>query len=389
MEPFTTKTFPIDRYPFPAVLISYAHTDCKVINANESFISLHGLSGDDLMGMDLFVLDLFSGKENEHSLFEKLREALSKATQANKYEKVYHAVECKDITSENGSIWMIAISPLPSSEDKPILLISFHDISGLHNEQELLHKLQHENEETSTKKELRNKILQADTQSKALTEELNNFMYSVSHDLRAPLRRIDGFSQELMNEYVQQLDETGAHYLSRIRQGAQDMGILIDELLKLSRLSRRTVNRQQIDIGPIAHDVFDELLELENDRDILIRIDENLDANADPGLVKILLMNLLSNALKFTKNEEKAEITVGQTERKGEKVFFVKDNGAGFDPDHADKLFKAFSRLHSQRVYIGSGIGLATVKRIITLHGGYIWGEGHTGEGAAFYFNFE
>ena len=251
----------------------------------------------------------------------------------------------------------------------------------------MLSQLWLEKENTATNRALEKQIVEAGAQYKALRQELNNFMYAVSHDLSAPLRRIDGFSEELINEYAEILDETGAHYLSRIRKGVQHMGELIDELSKLSRVSRRKVTRQQIQIGTIAQEVFDQLHDSDSKRDIIFCTDQNLQAHADPGLVKVLLTNLISNAIKFTSEEEQAEIALGQTEENGEEVFYLKDNGAGFDPAHSDQLFKAFSRLHSQKMYPGSGIGLATVRRIISLHGGHIWGEGKEGEGATFYFN--
>jgi signal transduction histidine kinase len=236
---------------------------------------------------------------------------------------------------------------------------------------------------------LEDQIAKKIAQYKAASKELDNFIYSVSHDLRAPLRRIDGFSQELMNEYMDQLDEMGAHYLKRVRQGARDMGNLIDALLKLSRISRREVEIEKIDFTDLVATVFDKLIEMEPERDVDIEIEENLVVHADHGLAKAMLTNLLSNALKFTSKKDRAEIEVGTKTIDNSIYYFVKDNGAGFDPEYADKLFKAFDRLHSQKEFKGSGIGLATVKRIVNLHGGTIWGESKPGEGATFYFNFQ
>lgn len=225
-------------------------------------------------------------------------------------------------------------------------------------------------------------------QYESASQELDDFVYSVSHDLRAPLRRIDGFSQELLNEYSDKLDETGTHYLKRVRQGAQDMGQLIDDLLKLSRISRKKVEKEHVDLGKVAKSVFEELIELEPERNVSFKVDKELEVYADRGLLKAMITNLISNALKFTSNKKNAEIQIGSKIVDGEVVFFVSDNGVGFDPAYSDKLFKAFSRLHSHNQFSGTGIGLATVKRITSLHGGAIWAESSEGEGATFYFKF-
>lgn len=225
-------------------------------------------------------------------------------------------------------------------------------------------------------------------QYESASQELDDFVYSVSHDLRAPLRRIDGFSQELLNEYAEKLDETGTHYLKRIRKGAQDMGQLIDDLLKLSRISRRNVEKEEFDLGEIAKTVFYDLMDIESEREVDIEIDENLIIVADKGLIRAMLGNLISNALKFTSKKKEAKIHVGSTLSEGEKVFYISDNGVGFDSAYSHKLFKAFSRLHSHHEFSGTGIGLATVKRIMTLHGGTIWADSPDGEGATFYFQF-
>ena len=204
--------------------------------------------------------------------------------------------------------------------------------------------------------------------------------------MRAPLRRIDGFSQELLNEYSDRLDDTGTHYLNRIRQGAQDMGNLIDDLLKLSRISRKKIEREEIDLGKISRSVFDELTELEPEREITLTVESQLVLEADKGLIRAMMTNLISNAIKFTSGREKAEITIGQKTMDGERIYYISDNGVGFDPAYSEKLFKAFSRLHSSKQFEGTGIGLATVKRIIGLHSGDIWAESRKGEGATFYF---
>jgi signal transduction histidine kinase len=217
-------------------------------------------------------------------------------------------------------------------------------------------------------------------------DELNAFSYSVSHDLRTPLRAIDGFSQALLEDYDDELDETGRHYLRRVRAGAQRMSGLIDDLLQLSRLARSRPQRQEADLSALARRVVEGLRQSEPDRAVNCRIADGLVVGADPGLLRALLYNLLGNAWKFTSRRDEACIELGASTDDREPVYWVRDNGAGFDMAYADKLFGVFQRLHSQDEFEGSGIGLATVQRIVRLHGGRIWAEGAVDGGATFYF---
>lgn len=380
-----------DQYPHPAILVHLVSLKPEIVSSNEAFCQLCHSTKEKIRGRNLFELEFFKEIVSKSLITEKLGDAAERVLECKRSEKAYFTTNHHDETtnSEDVRIWLMEISPLKGYSENDHLLLGLHDISGLSDEKEICEHLGSEKEEKAKRKELEQEILDSDTQNKAVIKELDNFMYSVSHDLRAPLRRIDGFSQELINEYAEELDDRGGHYLQRIRKGAQDMGVLIDELLKLSRLSRRSVSRKQVDIGNIAKEVFNELYELETERNISMSVDGNMEANADPGLVKVLFTNLLSNAFKFTQNVQNAEIQLGKQEGESSKFFFIRDNGAGFDPDHSDMLFKAFSRLHSQKIFSGSGIGLATVKRIVSLHGGDIRGEGEVGKGAVFYFNFE
>jgi signal transduction histidine kinase len=217
------------------------------------------------------------------------------------------------------------------------------------------------------------------------SQELNDFTYSVSHDLRAPLRRLDGFSEALLQDkYVEYLDEKGVHYLQRIRQAAQDMGQLIDDLLKLSRISRRNIERQEVNVTQLANNILNTLQEERPELDIIHKIEEQITVEADPGLTKVVLQNLLSNAVKFSSKKDSCHIEVG-TQKDNSNIIYVQDNGVGFDKKFAQKLFGAFQRLHSEHEFEGTGIGLATVKRIVTMHGGDIWAESPEG-GATFYF---
>lgn len=217
-------------------------------------------------------------------------------------------------------------------------------------------------------------------------EELDAFTYSVAHDLRAPLRRLDGFSQELLNDYSGQLDKTGKHYLSRIRVAAQKMGSLIDDLLKLSKISKKNLEKENFDIGPLVVELIEELREGNPEREVELHVERDLEIYADRGLFRPMMQNLLSNAWKFSADQKPAHIEVGSTVLNRQKTYYVKDDGVGFEMKYADKLFRAFQRLHSERQFEGTGIGLATVQRIINRHGGKIWAESEPGEGTTFYF---
>ena len=217
-------------------------------------------------------------------------------------------------------------------------------------------------------------------------KELEAFSYSVSHDLRAPLRSIDGFSQALIEDYGEGLDETARNYLNRIRAAAQRMAALIDDMLLLSRISRAQVNRERIDLSALAQAVADELKNQNPERSVAVKIEPDLATHADRGLMRVLLDNLLGNAWKFTARTGNAQIELRAQTQGPDTVFFVKDNGAGFDMAHANMLFQPFQRLHDAADFPGTGIGLATVQRVVDHHGGRIWAEGTVGRGATVFF---
>jgi len=219
----------------------------------------------------------------------------------------------------------------------------------------------------------------------AANQELEAFSYSVSHDLRAPLRSIDGFSQALLDDYNDRLDEAGKDYLNRVRNASQRMARLIDDMLDLSRVGRHKLRREALDISAIADSVVRKLEEQNPNRSVKITIDPGLRAEGDSRLIETVLDNLIGNAWKYTANRDGAEIEVGSLNDTGETVFYVRDNGAGFDMRYATKLFGTFQRLHGSE-FEGTGIGLATVMRVVTRHGGRVWGEGEVGKGATFYF---
>ena len=234
--------------------------------------------------------------------------------------------------------------------------------------------------------ELEQRVAARTAELATANRELEAFAYSVSHDLRAPLRAIDGFSQALLEDYGSRLDAEGRSHLQRSRAASQRMGRLIDGLLSLSRTTRTEMRPTAVDLTALAHATAGELQKSEPARAVEFAIAPRLRVNADANLLRILLQNLLGNAWKFTHKHARARIEVGAQEHDGKTAYFVRDDGAGFDMAYADKLFGAFQRLHDQTEFEGTGIGLATVQRIVHRHGGRVWAEGEVEKGATFYF---
>ncbi|HOJ95787.1 MAG TPA: response regulator [Methanospirillum sp.] len=220
----------------------------------------------------------------------------------------------------------------------------------------------------------------------AANRELDSFSYSVSHDLRAPLIAIDGFSRILEETYAGYLPPDGIECLSRIRQAANQMDQLIEDFLRLSRVTRAPILMERLDLSHMAREILGQLATHDPDRKVSWRVEEGLMAYGDPGLCEIALKNLIGNAWKYTMKTDNAQIQMGSMMQGQTRVFFVKDNGAGFPSDKANLLFIPLQRLHSHQEFPGNGIGLATVQRIIHRHGGRIWAEGAIGEGATFFF---
>ncbi|MBI5840149.1 MAG: PAS domain S-box protein [Chloroflexi bacterium] len=236
-------------------------------------------------------------------------------------------------------------------------------------------------------KKLNDDLKQRAAQLEAANKELESFSYSVSHDLRAPLRTIDGFSQALLEDHSEQLPPEARGHLERVRSAAQRMAILIDDLLNLSRITRAPLQLRFINLSAMAQEIAQALRESQPERQAEVSITPGLMVDGDPHLLHIALQNLLSNAWKFTSKQKQAIIEFGQQSRHNkERTFFVRDNGVGFDMAYADKLFGVFQRLHSMSEFPGTGVGLATVQRIINIHGGRIWAESAEGKGATFYF---
>lgn len=234
---------------------------------------------------------------------------------------------------------------------------------------------------------LEHRVVERTAELEAVNKELEAFSYSVSHDLRAPLRHINGFSMALLEDYAGVLDETGKIYLNEVRDASQEMAQLIDDVLQLARVTRSGMHREDIDLSEIAREIIADLNKRHPDRTVKIDIGDGPTAYGDRRLLDIVLTNLLENAWKFTSKRKSAEITFGHGTFGGVPAYFVRDNGAGFDMAYAGKLYGAFQRLHGATEFEGTGIGLATVQRIINRHGGQVWAEGKVDEGAVFYFS--
>jgi len=270
------------------------------------------------------------------------------------------------------------VAPIKDHNNKTIgVILVFRDITGrMARKKELLqHRYNLE------------KLVSRRTQElETINDELESFSYSVSHDLRAPLRSIDGFSRVLQEDCADQINDEGKDFLQRIRNSVQRMGALIDDLLMLSRTTRRTFTPVMVNISVQAEKIMGQLRTSQPEREVELVIQTGLEIYADPGLIETVLENLLGNAWKYTSKQERTHIEFGQVLQDGEPVIYVRDNGVGFDMSYAGKLFGAFQRLHSTDEFPGTGIGLATVERIINRHGGRIWVEAAVNKGATFYF---
>jgi light-regulated signal transduction histidine kinase (bacteriophytochrome) len=286
-------------------------------------------------------------------------------------------IEIRGLPLGGGYIYVEYASRRLNYEGAPTVQVVFRDITERRLAQEEIKEL------TQT---LERRVAERTAQLEIANKELEAFTYSVSHDLRAPLRSIDGFSQALLEDYENKLDQTGQDYLYRVRASAQRMAKLIDDMLRLSRVTRAEILCESVNLSTIAEDILANLKRGESERDVEVDIQPDVMAVGDRNLLSIMMENLLDNAWKFTGKKPVGRIQFGMMSRDNEKVYFVRDNGAGFDMAYANKLFEPFQRLHTEAEFPGTGIGLAIVHRIISRHGGKVWAEGEVDHGATFYF---
>ncbi len=342
--------------------------DYLFLEVNDSFERLTGLKGKDVIGKR--VTEALPGVEKDP------------ADWIGKYGKVAMTGKPEHFESYSESLkrWysVSAFSP-----HKGFFAVTLSDITERKRGEEARKKT--EEYITTLNEKLKRNVEELSSANK----ELEAFSYTVSHDLRSPLRSIDGFSQEILEDYGDKLDNNGVDTLRRIRAASQRMGLLIDGLLNLSRLSRSEIVRGKVDLSVLAHDIAGNLRKAQPGRAVEIVIAEGLIDEGDERLLYVLLQNLLGNAWKFTGKVVNARLEFGVNQIEGGKAYFVRDNGAGFDMAFAGKLFRPFQRLHDTVDFSGTGIGLATVQRIVHRHGGRVWAEGEVGKGATFYFTLK
>jgi PAS domain S-box-containing protein len=349
-------------------------TDMRFSDFNQAALDLFGAKADtDLLGIS--PVDLSPERQPDGRLSSEKAEEMVQAVLKNGshyFEWMHRRLDGHIFPCE------ITLTTYPK-EHKLVFHVVLRDITERKRAEEEIKAL------TAG---LEHRVAERTRQLEALNRELEAFSYSVSHDLRAPLRAIDGFSSALVEDYHEQLDDQGKNYLERVRAGSQHMERLIEGLLKLSRLTRSDLQVEQVDLAELAQTVAETYARNNSDRKIEFQIDEHIPARGDPYLLRVVLDNLIGNAVKFTSRKDHAKIQIGTyLQDNGKTVYYVKDNGAGFDMQYATKLFGAFQRLHTKDEFQGDGIGLATAQRAIRRHGGDIWAEGEVGMGAIFYFN--
>jgi len=334
----------------PAAIVVSRLSDAKIINVNNGFLSIGGYSDkSEVLGKTALELKILGKPED--------REMVVQAIKENKMIKDY---ELKVFDKSGKPFWVSTSILVVEIEDVPCFLSISIDISN--------------------RKKVEEQLL-------SVNKELESFSYSVSHDLRAPLRAINGYTNILLEDYSSKLDQEGNRLLKVIIDNASMMGQLIDELLTFSRLGKQNLMKVKLDMVPIVENIIKELdiLYPNSNREIKIKLSHNI--LGDHAMIRIIMTNLLSNAFKYSNKSVKPIIEIGSIVEKEKTIFYVKDNGAGFDMKYYNKLFGVFQRLHSTSEFEGTGVGLAIVNRIISKHDGIIWAESKLNEGSTFYFS--
>jgi PAS domain S-box-containing protein len=350
--------------PLPAT-ITRADTG-RFVDVNPAAVRFGGWSRQEMIGLTSVDLNLWPDpRQRQQALDTLLRDGSLRDLEVT-YRR--RSGELRDT---------LISAEVVELEGARCILTLIHDVTDRRRAEEAVRRLNDE---------LEARVQSRTAELLAANKELESFAYSISHDLRAPLRGIDGFSHLLAEEYAERLDDTGRGYLERVRRAAQRMGELIDDILELSRVTRQDMRRVAVDLSQVAAEVIEERARAEPERKVEVAIESGCTAQGDPQLLRVLMQNLLENAWKYTRRTEPARIAFGRETRDGETVFFVRDNGVGFDMQYAERLFAPFQRLHRPEEFEGTGIGLATVARVTHRHGGRVWAEAETDKGAVFRF---
>ena len=354
-------------YDAELVGIIYWDLEGNILDANDKFLDMIGYSREDLQAGRIDWIGMTPTEYHERDM--KAIEELRQTGTHRSFEKEY--------IRKDGSRIPVSLGGALIDPDRG---------EGVGFVLDITERMKAEAELKKFTQTLEQRVQERTAALEAANRELEAFSYSVSHDLRAPLRSIDGFSKVLLERYGEGFDATGKDYLTRVRGAALRMGKLIDDMLSLSRAGRREMESKPVDLSALASGVADGLHQREPERRVHVSIEPGLTAIGDEGMLRIVLENLIGNAWKFTSKKEDARIEFGSAEANGGKAYFVRDNGAGFDMRHAEKLFSPFQRLHSESEFPGTGIGLAIVQRVILRHDGRVWAESEEGHGATFWF---